>query len=189
MEGTDVQDSRGLAWNKELRVEKVMLAREVEMEDAEEDADLAMLTTSQKPDVSHLPAQPALELLQVCEEFPDLFSGKPGKTPLNEHVIRLKNPTPICQCPYRVPKQMTEPLNNEIQTMLDLGVIEPSDSEWCNPIVLVPKNNGIVRFCNDLCKVNAVSKFDAYPMPRIDELLEKLGKAVFITTLDLCKGY
>ncbi|CAL8319553.1 unnamed protein product [Arctogadus glacialis] len=50
VEGTDVQDSRGLARNKELRVEKVMLAREVEMEDAEEDADLAMLTTSQQPD-------------------------------------------------------------------------------------------------------------------------------------------
>ena len=63
-------------------MEKVMLAREVEMEDAEEVIDLAMLTTSQHPDVSHLPAQEALELLQVCEEFQDLFSGKPGKTPL-----------------------------------------------------------------------------------------------------------
>lgn len=103
VEGTD-QDSQGLTRNKESRVEKVMLAREVEMEDAVEETDLSMLTTPQQPDVSHLPAQPALELLQVCEEFPVLFSGKPGKTPLIEHVIWLKNPTPIRQRPYRVPE-------------------------------------------------------------------------------------
>ena len=188
MDGMDVQASKAPTL-KESHVEKVMLAREVEKEDSVEETDLSMLTTAQPPDVSHLSAQSALEFRQMCEEFPTLFSGKPGKTPLIEHVIRLKNSTPIRQRPYRVPERMVEPLNNEIQTMLDLGVIEPSNSEWCNPIVLVPKKDNTIRLCNDLRKVNAVSKFDAYPMPRIDELLEKLGKAVFITTLDLCKGY
>ncbi len=73
--------------------------------------------------------------------------------------------------------------------MLKLEVIEPSSSEWNNPIVPVPKKDGTLRFCLDFRKLNAVSKFDPYPMPRVDDLIEKLGSAKFLTTLDLCKGY
>ncbi len=73
--------------------------------------------------------------------------------------------------------------------MLNLGVIEESHSDWASPIVLVPKTDGSVRFCVDYRKVNAVSKFDAYPMPRVDELLDRLGAARFYLTLDLTKGY
>ncbi len=73
--------------------------------------------------------------------------------------------------------------------MLEMGVIEESRSDWASPIVLVPKTDGSVRFCVDYRKVNAVSKFDAYPMPRVDELLDRLGTARFYSTLDLTKGY
>lgn len=73
--------------------------------------------------------------------------------------------------------------------MLDLRVIEPSKSEWCSPVVLVPKKDGTLRFCVDFSKLNAISAFDPYPMPRVDELVECLGKAKYLSTLDLCKGY
>ncbi len=73
--------------------------------------------------------------------------------------------------------------------MLDLGLIKESQSAWSSPIVLVPKPDGSTRFCNDYRKLNEISKFDTYPMPRIDELIERLGPACFITTLDLTKGY
>lgn len=73
--------------------------------------------------------------------------------------------------------------------MLKLGVIEPSDSEWNNPIVLVPKKDESIRFCLDCRKLNAVSKFDPYPMPQVDELIKRLSKAQYLTMLDLCKGY
>ncbi len=76
-----------------------------------------------------------------------------------------------------------------LKAMLELGVIEESHSDWASPIVLVPKTDGLVRFCVDYRKVNAVSKFDAYPMPRVDELLDRLGVARFYSTLDLTKGY
>lgn len=46
-----------------------------------------------------------------------------------------------------------------------------------------------MRFCVDFRKVNAVSKFDAYPMPQVDELIDRLGAALFFPTLDLTKGY
>ena len=73
--------------------------------------------------------------------------------------------------------------------MLNLDILEESHSAWSSPIVLVPKPDGTVRFCNDFQNLNAVSEFDAYPMPRVDELKQHLGHARFISTLDLTKGY
>ncbi|KAI2646716.1 Transposon Ty3-I Gag-Pol polyprotein [Labeo rohita] len=66
---------------------------------------------------------------------------------------------------------------------------EPSTSEWSSPMVIVPQKDGSLRVCIDFRKLNAQSQFDAHPMPRADDLLEKIGKACYITTLDLCKGY
>ncbi|RXN25056.1 hypothetical protein ROHU_021745 [Labeo rohita] len=100
-----------------------------------------------------------------------------------------KDSTPIRQKPYRVPEKMVEKLKTEVKMMLEMGIMEPSQSEWSSPILLVPKKDGGVRFCTDFRKLNSVSCFDSYPMPRIDKLIERLGKAHYMTTLDLCKGY
>ncbi|CAM5075851.1 unnamed protein product [Natator depressus] len=72
--------------------------------------------------------------------------------------------------------------------MLQMGVISSSGSAWASPVVLVPKPDREIRFCVDYHKLN-VTRPDNYPMPRTDELLEKLGRAQFISTLDLTKGY
>ncbi|CAM4580205.1 unnamed protein product [Lepidochelys kempii] len=63
------------------------------------------------------------------------------------------------------------------------------DPGHASPVVLVSKPNGEICFCVDYRKLNAVPRPDNYPMPRTDELLEKLGQAQFISTLDLTKGY
>ncbi|KAL1248850.1 hypothetical protein QQF64_022168 [Cirrhinus molitorella] len=54
---------------------------------------------------------------------------------------------------------------------------------------MVPKPDGTLRFCNDFCRLNEISEFDGYPMPRVDELLDRLGRGRYISTLDLTKGY
>ncbi|KAL0200309.1 hypothetical protein M9458_003496, partial [Cirrhinus mrigala] len=69
----------------------------------------------------------------------------------------------VRQRPYRVPEARRQAIEEEIQQMLKLGVIEP-------PIVMVPKPDGTLRFCNDFRRLNEVSEFDGYPMPRVDEL-------------------
>ena len=74
-----------------------------------------------------------------------------------------------------------------MKAMLELGVIEESHSAWSSPIMLVGKPDGSSSFCVDYRKVNDV--FDGYPMPRVDELLDRLGTARFFSTLDLIKGY
>ncbi len=72
-------------------------------------------------------------------------------------------------------------IQDELKAMLDLGVLEELNSDWASPIVLVLKTDGWV-------KVNAMSKFDAYPMSWIDELLDRIGSPRFYSTLDLTKG-
>lgn len=73
--------------------------------------------------------------------------------------------------------------------MLARNIIEESWSPWKSPTVVVPKPDGAIRICINFCKVNSISFFDAFPKPNIEEMLEKIGQAKFISTLDLMKGY
>ena len=80
-------------------------------------------------------------------------------------------------------------MRKEIDSMMEAGIIQLSVSAWASPIILVSKKDGGIHFCVDYCRLNATSTFDAYPMPRIEELFEKIGPARVISTLDLAKGY
>src|SRR6218665_1637531 len=64
-----------------------------------------------------------------------------------------------------------------------------SDSAWAVPILLVPKPDGSSRLCTDFRKLNAVTITDPFPMPRVDDLLDKLGNSKFMTKLDMSKDY
>ncbi|KAL0173535.1 hypothetical protein M9458_029503 [Cirrhinus mrigala] len=137
----------------------------------------------------HLSAAQKTELNHLVSQFSDVFSMRPGQTTVIQHDIRTPPGVIVRQRPYWVPEIRRQVIEDEISKMLKLGVIEPSRSTWSSPIVMVPKPDGTLRFCNDFRRLNEVSEFDGYPMPRVDELLERLGRARFITTLDLTKGY
>ncbi len=137
----------------------------------------------------HLSAAQKGELQHLIGQFSDVFSPLPGQTNVIQHDIQTPPGVIIRQRPYRVPEARRRAIEEEIQQMLKLGVIEPSRSPWSSPIVLVPKPDGTLRFCNDYRRLNEVSQFDGYPMPRVDELLDRLGRARYISTLDLTKGY
>lgn len=77
----------------------------------------------------------------------------------------------------------------ELREMQENGIIEPSTSEWSSPIVLVKQKDGMLRMCVDYRRLNSVSQADTYPMPRTDELIDRLGKPKYITTIDLTRGY
>ncbi len=136
-----------------------------------------------------LSAAQKTELQHLVGQFPDVFSSTPGRTQILQHEIRTPPGNIVRQRPYRVPEARRQAIEEEIQQMLKLGVIEPSNSPWSSPIVLVPKPDGTLRFCNDFRRLNEISEFDGYPMPLVDELLDRLGRARYISTLDLTKGY
>ncbi|CAM4628668.1 unnamed protein product [Lepidochelys olivacea] len=129
------------------------------------------------------------QIQELCTSYTPTFSATPGLTERAYHSIDTGNAHPIRVHPYRVSPQAKTAIEREIQDMLQMGVIRPSESAWASPVVLVPKPDGEIRFCVDYRKLNAVTRPDNYPMPRTDELLEKLGRAQFISTLDLTKGY
>ena len=129
------------------------------------------------------------DLRELLDRNRDVFSEAPGRTTVIAHDIRTEPGKTVRLRPYRIPEARREAIRNEVRKMLDLGVVEESHSAWSSPIVLVGKPDGSIRFCNDYRKLNEISLFDTYPMPRVDELVERLGPARFISTLDLTKGY
>ena len=122
-------------------------------------------------------------------KFPEVVKDVPGRTKKMTHHIRTTDNMPIRQKPYRIPQAYKEKVNQELEEMERNGIIEKSESEWAFPLVIVTKKDGGVRLCVDYRQLNQITKFDAYPMPRIEELLDKIGNAGYITTLDLAKGY
>jgi hypothetical protein len=73
--------------------------------------------------------------------------------------------------------------------MLAAGVIERSESEYCSPVVLVKEKDGTVRFCTDYRRLNALTKDEAAPLPRIQEMLRDFGTAQVFSSIDLKSGY
>ena len=73
--------------------------------------------------------------------------------------------------------------------MLESGTIRPSQSTWCNAVVLVQKKDSGLLFCIDFCYLNAHTKKDSYPLPRIQEVLESLVGAGHFSCLDLKSGF
>ena len=72
---------------------------------------------------------------------------------------------------------------------MDGGQIEPSDSPWASPVVLVTKKDGSTSFCVDYRRLNYLAVKDAYPIPRIDDSLRLLGNQQWFSMMDLASGY
>lgn len=136
-----------------------------------------------------LEAENAKRLLRkYCGIF-DKDGSKPGRTNIVKHRIYTGDARPIRQPPRSVPLAKREVVSQIIHDMSESGVIEPSASPWCSPVVLVKKKDGKMRFCVDYRKLNDVTKKDSYPLPRIDDTLDSLTGTKWFSTLDLKSGY
>ena len=125
-------------------------------------------------------------------EFADVFASSPsdmGRTRLTQHRINTGDSPPIRQPARRLPPAKQAEADAAVRDMLQRGVIEPSNSPWSSPVVLVRKKNGDVRFCVDYRRLNSHTRKDSYPLPRIDSTLEALSGSTCFSTLDLQSGY
>ena len=138
---------------------------------------------------SQLSTDQITEVKRLLSRFPQVTRNTPGQTNRAVHKIRTTDSAPIRRKAYRLPQAYHERVVKEIQEMEKNGIIEKSESEWAFPLVIVEKRDGGIRLCIDYRELNQVTKYDAYPMPRIEEMLDQIGNAHFITTLDLAKGY
>ncbi|GFN80255.1 polyprotein [Plakobranchus ocellatus] len=121
--------------------------------------------------------------------FHDILTSAPGCTNTLCHEIGLTTDDVIRVKPYPLPFAARDFVTQEVNDLLSLGVIEPSDSPYCFPIVVVKKKDGSMRLCIDFRKLNAVTVFDAENIPRQEDLFNKLSHATIFSSCDLCKAY
>ena len=112
-----------------------------------------------------------------------------GHCDLFKHVITLSDYTPIKSKYRRIPPQMYEAVKQELEKLMESGVIEPSISPWSSPLSIAVKSDGTPRITLDFRKINAITKKDAKSMPNVDEIFDSMhGKKIF-SSLDLMNGY
>ena len=141
---------------------------------------------------SELSSSETAELELLIKEYADVFATDPsevGRTGLVHHSINTSSHPPIKQAPHRMPFSLQPKVDALIQEMLDQGIVEESSSPWASPIVLVSKPDGSTQFCVDYRRLNAITKVDEYPLPRVDECLDLLSGHKYFSTLDLATGY
>ncbi|CAB4419687.1 unnamed protein product [Rhizophagus irregularis] len=130
---------------------------------------------------------------ELIREYEDIFEydeEKLGRVDKVKHEIEIReDQEPIAQKRYRETEEKEKFIKKEIEQLLKMGKIKKSWSPWSSPVTLAGKKSGNYRFCIDYRKLNSVTKSDAYPLPRIDELLEKFRKGNWFTSLDLAAGY
>lgn len=139
--------------------------------------------------LSHLTKEHREAVSDLIAKFPNLFSDVPSQTTVLSHDIDVGDSKPVKQHPYRVNPKKREVMKSEVTYLVEHGLATPSQSPWSSPCILVPKSDSTFRFCTDYRKVNAVTKPDSFPLPRMEDCVDKVGAARYVTKLDLLKGY
>ena len=131
-------------------------------------------------------------VLSFLEQYHDVFSltdSDRGEKDLVEMNIETGDATPRKQAARRLPFVVRQEVTCQLRNMQEQKIILPSTSPWASPIVLVWKKDGSLQFCIDYRALNAVTKPDRFPLPRIDDMLDELGNTRYFSTLDLSSGY
>lgn len=119
--------------------------------------------------------------------LPALQEGDPG--PAQHEIELLPGTKPISKAPYRLDAEKLRELQKQLNELLQLNFIQRSKSPWGAPVLFVDKPDGSFRMCLDYRSLNNVTVKNAAPLPRIDEIFERLRGARYFSTLDLAKGY
>ncbi|KAG6619339.1 Gag-pol fusion protein [Phytophthora cinnamomi] len=171
----ELDRERVSAWLESLRTTTAPLSNEDELNIGEmEDKDKELIFT----------------LLRNFPSLLELTTGCPPATTLGVvHHINTGSEPPVKVWPRRHSRSEHETIDAEVKAMFHDGVIEEGTGAWGFLVVLVRKKDGTVRFCVDYRMLDAITKKDIYPLPRIDETLESMLGARRFTSLDMHAGY
>ncbi|GFT05455.1 retrovirus-related Pol polyprotein from transposon 297 [Trichonephila clavipes] len=129
-------------------------------------------------------------LRQLLQQYEDIFRNRPGKANVKGHSVKVTaDSSPKRLQPYRIPIALQKEVERQVNELLSMDLIEHSDSDWAHLVVCVVKRDGSIRLCIDFRLLNSFTIPDAYPMKHAMDLIYEIGKAHFISVLDLTKGY
>lgn len=145
----------------------------------------------------HLNLEEKAEIIALCRKYKDIFYNENSDlsfTNAVKHKIRVTDEEPIYCKSYRYPYHLKTEIQTQIQKLLDNKIIRPSISPYSSPVWIVPKKMDASgkkkwRLVIDYRKLNEKTIEDKYPLPRIDEILDNLGKCTYFSTLDLAQGF
>ena len=147
--------------------------------------------------LDHLNEEEKKSIYNLCKNFSDIFYFDNCNLSFSnsiKHTIRTINDEPIYVRPFRHPQSMRKEIDSQIRNLLKNKIIRPSISPYSAPVWVVPKKldssgNRKFRLVIDYRKLNASTIEDKYPLPRIEEILDNLGKCTYFSTLDLAQGF
>ena len=170
----------------EESVEKSLIVRSVESESVAERKKKLLELINRPTLLNKEQSQKLLDFISAHHAAFSLDDLERGETNLIDMEIHTGEETPRrVGMPFAVRQEVARQLNN----MQEAGVIEPSNSPWSSPVVMVRKKDGTLRFCVDYRELNKITKRDTFPLQRVDDLLDQLGNSRYFTTLDLASGY
>lgn len=114
--------------------------------------------------------------------------GEVGPTTVAEHTIEMGDAEPVWCRPYRVSAVERKEIAEEVSRLLEAGIVKPSYSPWTSPVMFARKD-GKRRFVIDYRGLKKVTRKDVYPLPRIDDVLDRVPASRYFTSLDLTAGY
>ena len=134
-------------------------------------------------------AAAARELVLTFHDVFALDDNELGCTSAIEHDIHITDSEPFKEWFRWIPPPLLEEVRTSLRDMLEAGAICPSQSPWCNAVVLVCKKDGSLCFCMDFCRLNVQTKKDSYPLSRIQEALESMTGTGHFSTMDFKSGF
>lgn len=185
--GTDVLNREGVAYiraNNEHRITRIPCSIS--------DKSVFLVNPSEQlPIKTPLKGNDRERLLSIVNEFKENFiigTALSTVTTGKMH-IELTSDTPICYRPYRLSIDEKLKVREITRDLLEKGIIRESESPYASPIILVKKRDGSDRMCVDYRALNAITVKDRYPLPLIEDHIDRLGKSKFFSCLDMATGF
>ena len=125
-------------------------------------------------------------LKDLTRRYPDVFTDMPGETDVIQHRVKLTDDTPIRCKPYPLPNPMREELRNEVDSMLEMGVVKPSTSHHPSSWL---RRNMVLTGCVAFMKLNKITEVDPEPMKTAEDQFCQLSGMKYLSKIDLTKGH
>jgi RNase H-like domain found in reverse transcriptase/Reverse transcriptase (RNA-dependent DNA polymerase)/Integrase zinc binding domain/Chromo (CHRromatin Organisation MOdifier) domain/Retroviral aspartyl protease len=131
---------------------------------------------------------------QLLQEYRDVFpdtlpAGLPPSRDIDHRIELTPGATPPSRPTFRMSLAETDELKKQLSELVDAGFIQPSKSPYGAPVLFVKKKDGSMRMCIDYRALNNITVKNKYPLPRVDELMDRLQGANYFTKIDLRSGY